>query len=191
MILTTSLTMQAQASTPVKINQVTQATYREFLNQFSESCRSHAQTVLMQVSLATNLFNRQQYDDAALIFERRVDGSILQLMQSEDCTIEDSILMLEQSALLRPLEDNIFCLMRVVEAEDDFITAADHLEREELKESYGLVGQSTFTLKGLIETQLCQHLPMKFQDKVLATYALYESVERQLKEILEMPRENL
>ncbi len=181
--------IHAETAPVMVLQDITKSNYDDFLDQFTESCQGHAQTFMMQVSLVANLFNRGKYDDAAMMLERRVhgpNGSVLSLMNSDDCTLEDLRTLMAQTEALVPLKENVYCLLRIGDAEYDFNKAGEYLNNEDIAASYATMGQATFALKEIEETQMCQHMPEDIKAKITEMVRSYTEIEQQLKQILEM-----
>lgn len=160
-------------------------TQEEFLNQFSNACRPHAKSFAVNTSIATNLLNEHRYEDADAFFNRRVNGSILNLMNSNDCNSDDRALMMQLSASVRPLEDNIICLLRVHDSQNYFSEAKEYAESHNFNDAHTLMGQATYAIKEIIDSGRCRHLPQNEQNAINELRDMLVNVETEIGEVLE------
>lgn len=160
-------------------------TYAEFISQFSQECQPHARSFVTRVSLAIDLFNNAQYEDAGAIFNR-VNDSILALMISNSCTLKDQLIMMDQSVTVRPIEDNINCVLRVTDAEQYFTIGRQYVNKRDMKGAYDSIKQATYTVKELIDADTCKHLSQDFKTNLEEIHNAYLAIETQILEILEI-----
>ena len=176
----------ALAQEQLMISEVTEETWDDFLNQYSESCRPLVKRWVAGAAAAAEKFNSGDYLGANSLIERYVRPGDAQrrtgsaaIMFSDDCNDDDLVLTLAQSENLVPMIRSTACMVRVSEGDREWLMAREIFDPDNIDTyvpTIARIENAMYAVDDVMENGLCKYLEQDMQDKIAATRAEWESI---------------
>ncbi len=180
------VSVAATADRPILINEVTEKTFPAFMNQFSESCMPHIRRYIGSATLASKQFNEGNYSAALFTVERYVHSTSFAIMESEECSLEDAIIIGYQNEALVPVTESIVCMFRASEGDTEWSAAADEIQSEtfDLRVALQHVISAVASLEDVLDSS-CTYLEPEQQERLKSILVEWKKQEQRITQALE------
>jgi hypothetical protein len=166
------------------------AAVEAILAGFSATCRVHAGAFLMFVSDASVKFNTGEYQDGLELFDRYVEGTLLQGMNSDECDLDDVIKLRELRDSVQSLEYSLICMTRYQDAmtfmkESRRALQQDPITIERLQTAIQYAQFTAEDLDDLTTSEFCAVLPKSVHISLVSARDEAADIAIDLQEMLE------
>jgi hypothetical protein len=181
------------------INEITEETYDDFLKQYSESCRPHVERWVAGAAVAAARFNEGKYLEAEILIERHVKPGSAQnpsgsgaILFSEDCNDDDVILTIQQSIALEPMLSSAQCMVRVAEADRDWLYAQETFNSDDpqsLVQTVQHIDDAIYTIEDIVSSGSCDFLELGVKQQILDTQSEWKRMRTQIYSFIKEPND--